>query len=530
MKKFFSLSCLVAMVVAAFAGNNYGPVDHSGNSLRPAPYAAKPTFHNGASRAASVSFLLDYDGNDQQYSTDNGYDYSGYLWGINKKYSNTDNLHLDYAATYFDTLQYLDANNAITFIPLAQATLTLDSFVIAFIHTNTTGNNDSIHFTVFRTDQAVVTGYGTPAATFTTPILWDTLIVTNATIPLNTTNYTFATFAPNLSLPQGKAFGIRADFVGDTANKFNVVAGYRDQCAAACAAEISVAGNNAAYYLNLTTGAGQNLSGYFENDGQGAIYYDCDQSSGFTDGGCENFEIQNFWMFAYTTASVNYGAVITADSTRGCPGATLTLNANAFGSAAGNYTYSWATTSGTLTSTSDQQVGLVIAGNATVTVTVTDGNNLTTTATIAVTSRGINVNITNANPLTINCGSSATITTQISGTTQGKNYTWSTGATGTTTSTLSVSNPATYSVTVTNNSGCSATASIVVQYPNGITNHVAFTNPPSPLCEDRLLTFTNTTTQLNGWSPTWNFGDGNTFFSNNGQNTDRKSTRLNSSH
>jgi len=475
MKKLFTLSCLVAMVVAAMAGNNYGPVDHSGNtSLRTAPYAAKRTFHNGSSRAASTSILLDYDGNDQQYATDNGYDYAGYLWGVNKKYTNTDNLQLDYAATYFDTLQFLDVNNALTFIPLAQATQTLDSFTIAYIHTNTTGHNDSIHFTVFRTDQAVVTGYGTPGATFVTPVLWDTMIVRNQSTPLNvpagSPNYTFETFATNITLPQGKAFGIRADFTGDTANKFNVVAGYRDQCAAACAAEISVAGNNAAYYLNLTTQAAQNLSGYFENYGNGAIYYDCDQSSGFTAGGCENFEIQNFWMFAYVTANVNYGAVITADSARGCPGATLNLTANGFGSNATPYTYNWATSSGTLTSTSDQQVGLVIGGNATVTVTVTDANNLTTTATFAVTSRGINLNITNANPLTLACGGNATITTQVSGTTTGKNYTWSTGATGTTAATIQISTPGAYSVTVTNNSGCSASASLNVQYPNGITN------------------------------------------------------------
>src|ERR1043165_5985296 len=403
MKTLFALCCIAATTIAAFAGNNYGPVEHSGNALRPAPHAARPAFQNGVNRTSSVNFLLDYDGNDQQYATDNGYDYSGYLWRVNRNYGNTDNRQLDYVATYFDTLQYLDANNAITFIPVAQATLTLDSFVIAFIHTNTTGNNDSIHFTVFRTGQAVVTGYGTAGATFTTPSLWDTLIVTNTSIPLNSSNFTFASFAPNLTLPPGKAFGIRVDFVGDTANKFDLIAGYRDECAAACGAEISVAGNNAAYYLNQTGPANQNLSGYYENDGQGAIYYDCDQSSDFTEGGCENFEIQNFWMFAFVTASVNYGTVITtnatsiADTIRGCPGTTLILNANTFGSAVGNYNYNWAATSGIFTNATDQQTAFVIAGNATITVTVTDGNNLTTTDTINVTSTGIDRKSTRLN-------------------------------------------------------------------------------------------------------------------------------------
>jgi len=520
MKKLFTLFCLVATVCVAFAQSNHA-VDASVKAkLKPAPHATKPIFHNGSNRAATTSFLLDYDGNDNQYSTNMGYTYSGYLWGVNKKYGNTDNLNMGYAAVSFDTLQYLDQSNNITFIPRAQATLTLDSFVVAFIHQNTTGHNDSIHFTVFNTSSKVVSGYGTPTATFTTPILWDTLIVTNSTIPLNTTNYTFLTFAPNISLPQGKTFGVRVDFSGDTANKFNMVAGYRDQCAGACAAEISVAGNNSAYYLNLTTSTGTNLSGYFENDGQGAIYYDCDNSGGFTTGGCENFYVQNWWIFAYESASVNYGAVIIADSLKGCPGTTLNLNANAFGSNATPFTYSWATSSGTLTSTTDQQVGLVIgSSNATVTVTVTDANNLTTTATVTVQSKGVNISITNANPLTINCGANATLTTQISGSTTGKNYTWSTGATGTTQATLSVNAPGTYSVTVTNNSGCSASASIAVQYPGGLGNNVAFTNPPAPICQGRPLTFTNTTARQTGWTPQWSFGDGNLGFTADGTNT-----------
>ena len=523
MKKLFTLFCLVATVSAAIAQSNYRPMDASSLSkLKVAPSATKRTFHNSSSRAASTSFLLDYDGNDNQYSTDNGYDYTGYLWEVNSKFTNTDNETMRYAAVLFDTLQYLDVNNALTFIPRSAATLTLDSFVVAFIHNHNTNNPDSIHFTVFNTSAKVVTNYGAPTATLTTPILWDTLIVTNSTIPLNTTNYTFATFFPNVSLPQGKTFGVRVDFKGDTANKFNLVAGYRDQCAAACAAEISVAGNNSAYYLNLTQTT-SNLSGYFENYGTGGnIYFDCDQSGGYTVGGCENFYIQNWWIFAYETANVNYGAVITADSLKGCPGATLNLNANGFGSNATPYTYSWGTTGTgyTLTSTSDQQVGLVIgSGNAVVTVTVTDANSLTTTATVTVTSKGVNVNITNANPLTLTCGSNATITTQISGTTTGKNYTWSTGAAGTTTSTIQISTPGNYSVTVTNSSGCSASATLSVQYPGGLSNNVSFSNPPSPVCEDKPLTFTNNTTHQSGWNPQWTFGDGNLGFTANGTNT-----------
>ena len=101
MKKLFTLFCLVATVSAAIAQTNYRPMDASLNGkLKSAPYAAKPTFHS-SSRAATTSFLLDYDANDNQYSTDNGFDYTGYLWDVNSMYGNTDNLNMDYAAVYF---------------------------------------------------------------------------------------------------------------------------------------------------------------------------------------------------------------------------------------------------------------------------------------------------------------------------------------------------------------------------------------------------------------------------------------------
>ncbi len=528
MKKLFTLFCLVALVGAAFAQTNYRPVDASViSNLKPAPPVTKKATNISSSRAASTNLLLDYDGNDDQYATDNGYVYNRYIWGLNSKFSNTDNFNLDYAAVYYDTLQYVDvnSNNAITFIPASSATLTLDSFDIFFIHDHKTGVNnfDTIHLTVFNTNAAVVTGYSTPAATFTTPVIWDTVISTNSTIPLNATNFTILTFFPNVSFPQGESFGIRVDYKADTANTFNILAGMRDECADACQAELSKAGNNSAYYLNLTQDGTppSNFSGYYENLGNGnAIFYDCDQSGGYTIGGCENFAIQNIVMPAYVTANVNYGAVITADSLKGCPGATLNLNANAFGSNNTPFTYNWATTNGTITDPSAAQTQLVIGNsNAVVTVIVTDANSITTTATVSVASKGITVNITNANPLTINCGANATLITNLTGSssTTGKNYTWSTGATGTGTSTIQVNTPGTYRVTVTNNSGCSASASVVVQYP-GVTNTVSFTKP-SPLCEDVPLTFTNTTVQLNGWSSVWSFGDSQQSFLTNGTNT-----------
>ena len=221
MKKLFTLFCLVAAICTVNAqSSNKQLTSLVSSQLKLAPSLVKNLPHAHTNRAASYSLLLDYDGNDNQYSTNMGYDYKGYLWEVNSKYSNTDNLTLRYAAVFYDTLQYIDGNNNLAYYPRSSSTLTLDSFVVGFIHDHVTSNPDSIRFTVYNTNAAVVTGYGTSAATFTTPKIWDTLIVTNSTIPLNTTNYTFLTFAPNISLPQGQTFGVRVDFKGDTAISF----------------------------------------------------------------------------------------------------------------------------------------------------------------------------------------------------------------------------------------------------------------------------------------------------------------------
>jgi PKD repeat protein len=462
-------------------------------------------------RNATTAVMLDYVGADSYYTDQIGADfyYVPFL-DINVKYGPTDNLTHDFAVAMFDTLIYIDANNndVPAFLPRQKSTLHLDSLDIYFIYdrAQNSTSSDSIRFTIYNRNTVNVSG---SAVTGTS--IWDTLIATNAAIPLNVNNtFTGVTMYPNLQFLQGETFAVRVDFTGDTANKFNLIASFRDDCAEACVAEetstnIPNGTPNALYYVNATSGT-TNLSGV------NSIQFNCGPP-------CNLWYPQNWWVFPWITADVQYGAAIVADSLRGCPNAQLNLSANAFGSNATPFTYSWATTSGNLTSTTDQQVSLVIGNsNATVTVTVTDANNQTTVATVTVQSRGVNVNITNANPLTIQCGASATLLSSISGFTTGKNYTWSTGTTGPNAATTQINQPGNYKVTVTNNAGCSASASIDVQYPGGLTNTISFTYQ-NPVCQNLLETFTNTSARRNGWTYLWTFGDNNTSFNENGTNT-----------
>jgi len=512
MKKFFTLFCLVATVFAASAQTNYRQLNEAPSHMKLAPSVQKKSF-TASDRAATYNLVLDYDGIDETYASNAGFDYQRFVWELNKNYPNS-TFSLDYAAAFFDTLMYVDqVSGAIKGYPKASSTITLDSFDILFIHTNTTTTQDTIKFTVFDIAQKAFTNYGAPNATFTTPSLWDTTIYVSSSIPLNATNFSILTMYPNLPMAQGKTFGIRVDFAGDTANKFEVLAGYRDQCGDACFAETSIAGNVTGYYMNLTQQT-NNFSGYFENNSQGSIFYDCDQSNGFTVGGCENFPIQNLVIVPYVTATVNYGATIQADSLKGCPNTQINLTANAFGSGSTPYTYAWSTTSGTLTSNSDEQTQLIVGtSNATVSVTVTDANNQTTTASVLVKSNGIT--LTFANPtVTLNCGSSTNLIPTTGGIQSGKAYTWSTGSTAA--SLTGIDMAGTYRVTVTNNQGCSATASVAVEYAGGVTNTVSFQLPTPPFCVGKELTFNNTSTKTANWTYSWTFGDGQLGFNEDG--------------
>lgn len=473
----------------------------------------KKAFNRGSSRAATEVIALDYDGVDEAYSTISGGDYARYAWDLNKRYNPTDVFTLKFCAVIFDSLLYLDQAQNQVFIPRSQASFTLDSLDLVYAHTNTTGNRDTIVITVFNRASLQATGVGTAQGAITATTLWDTTIVTQTSLAAGG-NYAVLSLYPNLAFATGQTFGVRVDFAGDTANKFQLAIGSRDDCAGNCLSAPTAAGFNTLSYLNW--------DGQYPNTGlyTNQIFFDCNQTGSYEPSACENIFLQNASFIPYLTLNVNYGAVITADSLKGCPGGVLTLNANAFGSDAPNYTYSWAATSGTLTSNSDQSVDFVVGtNNATVTVTVTDGNNQTTVGTATIQSRGISVNFTATSPVDLNCGSTTSLVTQLSGVTTGKNYTWSTGATGTNVPSVQVNTAGTYAVTVTNNAGCSATASIVVQYPGGVTNNVTFTNPNPPVCEDRPVTFTNTSTNQSGWTPQWTFGDGNLGFTMDGTNT-----------
>ncbi len=170
-----------------------------------------------------------------------------------------------------------------------------------------------------------------------------------------------------------------------------------------------------------------------------------------------------------------------------CQGSTLTLNAGNPGS-----TYLWFPGGETTQS-------IVVSAAGTYSVLVTNSFGCQTQGQVQITVGGTGLT-SNLTPAHFCAGASAVLDAGNPGST----YLWSTGATS---QTINVTSAGTYTVTVTDATGCSAT------YQAAVTVHplpqVSFS--ALPVCENFPTLFSNTTTISSGNIITWhwNFGDGN---------------------
>ena len=168
------------------------------------------------------------------------------------------------------------------------------------------------------------------------------------------------------------------------------------------------------------------------------------------------------------------GCVATADVTVSEPAAltaTTTLNSNVscFGLSDGSATvsvtggtpaYSYLWDNGEVTATA---IALAAGNHA---VTVTDANGCSDIATINISEPTLLTASTSVdNNVSCNGGNDASATVTAAGGTPGYSYQWDAAAGGQTTATASNLSAGTYSVTVTDDNGCSTTASVTITEP-----------------------------------------------------------------
>ncbi len=115
-------------------------------------------------------------------------------------------------------------------------------------------------------------------------------------------------------------------------------------------------------------------------------------------------------------------------------------------------------------------------GAGTYTVTITDANNCTDAASVTVQgSTGVSATASGTN-VSCNGGNDGAATANPSGGAAPYSYSWNNGGTSQTISSLTAG---TYSVTVTDNNGCTATANVTVAQPSALSVVVTGTNPTS---------------------------------------------------
>ena len=175
---------------------------------------------------------------------------------------------------------------------------------------------------------------------------------------------------------------------------------------------------------------------------------------GFVNTGTHQVSFTGLTSFSDFTGAAPYGVKAIASLNPICPGGSSTITANVTGETS-PFTYKWST--GPTTSS----ITITGISTATYTVTVTDASVTTRTSSLTLTVGPIIITPV-VTPNMAFCSSSGAINITNSGGTAPFAYNWSTGAT-----TQNISNllKGTYTVTLTDIGGCSATSSSIVTQP-----------------------------------------------------------------
>ncbi|PSR05539.1 MAG: hypothetical protein BRD50_00655 [Bacteroidetes bacterium SW_11_45_7] len=250
---------------------------------------------NAGRTSSAVSFPLDYDSLDSRAASNQaGTEYQLAAVEVNNGYQNDDNLTLDWAAVAYDSLYNYQTNTA---FDRSNYKIQVDSVLVFLRHENTTGNNDTLVFSIWLNNSLSISGQP-PNQTLSGDVHWrDSIITSQSLSPQGFSGFTLPvdTMLPN----QGESFTFRGDVLGDRSNTVQFLAGSATSCMDSCGSRSSVIESqievnqnnpNSLYYLNFTQ-QGQNLSGINSLSLPPSA---CPQS-------CTELPFQNFVFVPYVT-------------------------------------------------------------------------------------------------------------------------------------------------------------------------------------------------------------------------------------
>lgn len=331
MRKLSLLATLLITVVALNAQNLVTSYVKAPGLQKPTNTfnVQKPAIKTNAGRSSTQAMISYLDDNLNDYAADTtGKRFSLGYTNINLRYGNNINQTYRNGMVFFDSLINLQATYPSQDLGgYAGKTVRVDSVDVYYFHNRTlTTKPDTLTVSVFNINQASISGTGANTVV-TTPALWSQTLNATGTGNLNAQGIPvmngvyLKTFNVNTTLPVGAPFGVRVDYQGDTANKFNLLTGYRNNCAGACLYSNSTVPGNSFGYINYTTTSAPvtNLSGY------GLLGNDCDGNNTLEFATCELF-YGDFWIVAYVTISTPTPPTVVTNAATNITSTSATLN------------------------------------------------------------------------------------------------------------------------------------------------------------------------------------------------------------
>ena len=561
---FFMKKALFVVFAALMTISATSQVRYNENSLKNYPAdinKAKKNLPNISKRSFVESYYLHYGWVDQSMSVDNNASWGQTLLTLNSKYTKANNFslsdiyqHYGKNGKLYNILGFTSTKAVFSTIDLKKTYVKIDSFAISFEHKRVNNATRDTLIVAIYYDSTITfpngtsNGNGVPLKlTYNSAPVWaDTLstltqIATNDT--LGTTSpwyFTNKKYKPNLQLLAGKAFGLRVIFKGDTANKINILFSNHDECSKSCVVSESYVPNTAGYQnyvFGATSATPYDFSGCLNQEGM----FGCPTGSE----ACDRWYPQNLQTDMYVTSTTQFNVKIDPiNSYLGCSGDSRVLSGSYSGldtlrkvtmlwKAMGGGTFENGKdtiTGGTATYTYDTLGGfkfVILKGTASNGEIAYDTISFTNfSMKPIVTKTGLlSCNIKDSVRLNIN-GSAAVgisssivsyydpLTTKSLAASQtdlnayfGIKYAWSSAGNSSRsdTSFIYTKTPGTYTVTVTNFAGCTATNQTIVTGSSTVPT-LNFTISPATICQNKPITFTNTSSKITGWNFTWKDG------------------------